>query len=126
MPDADRDYFRHHVFADCEVWGAFAPAVLTGFIAFREGWIDHLYVLPAFQRQGVGGALLDIAKRRGGQIHLWTFKKNAGARAFYAAHGFVAVEETDGDRNEEKEPDVLYLWPGGRVGWLRPRPTRRV
>jgi hypothetical protein len=41
---------------------------------------------------------------------LWTFQRNAPARRFYEKEGFVAVRETDGSGNEEREPDVLYLW----------------
>lgn len=31
-------------------------------------------------------------------------------RASFERHGFVLTRETDGSRNEEKEPDVLYIW----------------
>jgi putative acetyltransferase len=41
---------------------------------------------------------------------LWTFQRNKRARSFYENHGFVAISETDGSRNEEKEPDVMYSW----------------
>jgi putative acetyltransferase len=37
---------------------------VVGFIAFSGGWINHLYVLPGFQRVGIGGRLLEEAKRR--------------------------------------------------------------
>ncbi len=47
-------------------------------------------------------------------MQLWTFQRNARARRFYEARGFVPVEATDGSRNEEKEPDVRYLWRRGR------------
>jgi hypothetical protein len=35
---------------------------------------------------------------------------DARARRFYEARGFVASEFTDGLRNEESQPDVLYTW----------------
>src|SRR5262245_46216524 len=35
---------------------------------------------------------------------------NRAARLFYAARGFRLILETDGARNEEKEPDALYRW----------------
>jgi putative acetyltransferase len=108
-PAADRAFFRDRVFVDCEVWGAFDED-LVGFIAFREGWIDQFYVLPERQRQGAGGVLLQIAKESWSVLSLWTFQRNAAARLFYEKRGFVAVEETDGGRNEEREPDVLYRW----------------
>jgi putative acetyltransferase len=108
-PVEDRRFFRDRVFASCEVWGAIDEETI-GFIAFRAGWVDHLYVLPDRQRRGVGGALLDIAKAASPSLRLWTFQRNAPARRFYEGQGFVAVAETDGSRNEEREPDVLYRW----------------
>jgi GNAT superfamily N-acetyltransferase len=67
-------------------------------------------VLPEAQGQGVGTALLDVAKRAVARLQLWTFQRNAQARRFYEARGFVVVEQTDGTGNEEKEPDARYLW----------------
>ena len=65
------------------------------------------------QRRGAGGALLQIAKGSRSVLSPWTFQRNAAARLFYERRGFVAVEETDGGRNEEREPDVLYRWQAG-------------
>jgi GNAT superfamily N-acetyltransferase len=109
-PDADRAYFMGPVFDACDVWGAWDGARLLGFIAFREGWIDQLYVLPGAQTLGVGSRLLDVAKRVHGDLRLWTFQRNHRARRFYEARGFVAVEQTDGGRNEEREPDIQHHW----------------
>ncbi len=116
-PDEDRAYFRDHVFAACEVWGAIEDDVI-GFIAFREGWVDQLYVLPERQNQGVGRALLNIAKATAARLQLWTFQRNALARRFYEGQGFVAVRETDGSDNDEREPDVLYRWQQVGAGSL--------
>jgi putative acetyltransferase len=80
-PAADRAFFRDRVFVDCEVWGAFAED-LIGFIAFREGWIDQFYVLPQRQREGAGGALLQIAKATRSVLSLWTFQRNVAARLY--------------------------------------------
>jgi GNAT superfamily N-acetyltransferase len=106
-PAQDRIFFRDRVFAACEVWGAIDDE-LVGFIAFRPEWIDQLYVLPHRQGQGIGRALLGIAMEASASLQLWTFQQNSGARRFYEKRGFVAVEETDGTRNMEREPDVLY------------------
>jgi len=64
----------------------------------------------AAQGQGVGTSLLEIAQASHGLLQLWTFQRNAAARRFYEGRGFGLVRETDGSRNEEKEPDALYLW----------------
>jgi GNAT superfamily N-acetyltransferase len=108
-PEEDAAFFTDVVFDQCQVWGGFADG-LQGFVAFRDGWIDHLYVAPASQGRGIGSHLLGLAVERQSEVRLWTFQRNAGARAFYEKRGFVAVETTDGARNEEREPDVLYRW----------------
>ena len=43
-------------------------------------------------------------------LTLWIFHDNVRARRFYEARGFIASEFTDGSRNEERTPDVLYKW----------------
>ncbi len=109
-PEEDRAYFRSAVFEECEVWGTFDGPALAGFIAFRAGWIGHLYVLPAYQSSGIGSSLLEIAQARYSELSLWTFQRNVIARRFYERQGFVAAELTDGARNEEREPDIRYVW----------------
>ncbi|BDH67877.1 hypothetical protein MTP06_13260 [Streptomyces sp. PLM4] len=37
-------------------------------------------------------------------------RKTAASRRFYERHGFTATARTDGTRNEEREPDVRYVW----------------
>ena len=72
---------------------------------------EHLYVLPDFQRQGIGGRLLALAKERSPDgLTLWVFQQNTQARTFYASHGFVPERFTDGAENEEREPDVMLRW----------------
>ena len=112
-PGEDRRFFQNHVYGSCEIWGADDDEIV-GFIAFREGWLDQLYALPAHQKRGVGTALLGVAKAASPKLQLWTFQKNLSARRFYEKHGFVAVQETDGRDNEEREPDVLYQWRQAR------------
>jgi ribosomal protein S18 acetylase RimI-like enzyme len=95
---------------------------MTGMIAFRKDWIDQLYVLPEAQGRGVGSMLLQRAQACFENLQLWTFQRNAQARRFYEARGFRLVRETDGSRNEEREPDALYLWTGRDARNLFPRP----
>ncbi|MEM9030036.1 MAG: GNAT family N-acetyltransferase [Pseudomonadota bacterium] len=109
-PEEDRQFFRGHVFSICKLWGCFENEQLVGFIAFRQGWIDHLYVRPETQQRGVGTRLLSVALRPSQNMMLWTFQRNTSARHFYEKRGFVLVKETDGQGNEEKEPDALYSW----------------
>ncbi len=78
-----------------------------------ETWLDDLYVAPAFAGQGIGSALLDLAKAQRPQgFCLWVFESNTPARNFYARRGFVELERTDGSGNEERSPDVQMAWPG--------------
>ena len=109
-PDEDRWFYRERMFVACTLWGAFNGEAMSGLIAFYDDWIEQLHVLPAAQGRGIGGALLEIAQHGANRLQLWTFQRNVQARRFYEARGFVPVEETDGSRNEEKEPDVRYLW----------------
>jgi GNAT superfamily N-acetyltransferase len=109
-PEEDQWFFREQVFTTCVVWGAFDSAGMVGMIAFRQDWIDQLYVLPKNQGRGVGTELLQVAQRFFGRLQLWTFQRNVEARRFYEARGFALIRETDGAGNEEREPDALYLW----------------
>src|ERR1700694_5170577 len=108
-PEEDRWFFRERVFRTCEVWGVFDSAAMVAMIAFREDWIDQLYVLPKEQGRGVGTELLQAAQSSFGRLQLWTFQRNLKARRFYEARGFARIRETAGAGNEEKEPDALYL-----------------
>jgi GNAT superfamily N-acetyltransferase len=114
-PQEDRTYFRNRLFQACEIWGAIDGNALLGFIAFREDWINQLYVLPGAQRKGIGTALLEIAKAAFPRLHAWTFQRNSRARNFYERRGFIPIKWTDGE-NDEKEPDILYLWEAGSGG----------
>jgi len=94
-PEEDRWFFRERVFASCEVWGAFDGGMMTGMLAFRNDWIDQLYVLPGAQGRGIGTGLVKVAQNSLDRLQLWTFLRNQRARRFYEARGFVLVRETD-------------------------------
>jgi putative acetyltransferase len=105
-------YISGRLLVEDTVWVAEVDGAVAGYVAFREheGWIDHLYVHPDHQGRGVGPALLAKALEAGRPMQLWTFEQNARARRFYEARGFEAVEFTDGSGNEERQPDVRYVW----------------
>ena len=99
-------------FARCSVWLAVDGDRIVG-VATRSGaWVRQLYVATDRTRAGIGQRLLDAMKAEAMAesilVDLWTFQRNAGARRFYERNGFVAIEFTDGARNEEREPDVRY------------------
>lgn len=96
-----------------ELWLAEAGGVPVGYAVLTPTWLDGLYVAPSAQRSGVGSALLELAKaQRPDGFGLWVFESNVPARAFYARHGLVELERTDGSANEEHAPDVRMAWPG--------------
>ena len=104
-------YFAGHVLLHEEVLVAEVNQLVVGFIALEGDHVDHLYIAPAYQGRGIGDTLLAMAKEvRPDGLMLWTFQRNARARQFYEARGFVAAELTDGSRNEEREPDAPYRW----------------
>lgn len=91
--------------------GGAGASEAAGFVSLDGSGLEHLYVAPGLRRRGIGSLLLDAAQRGGAEeLTLYTFQRNAGARAFYERHGFTAVAFDDGSRNEEKEPDVRYRW----------------
>jgi putative acetyltransferase len=113
-PEQDRDFFAGRLFETTEVWLAEDEAgEPLGYIAFRPDFIEHLFVRPDRQTQGLGRRLLARARDGAHELRLWTFQQNLRARRFYEKHGFSVVVETDGQDNEEKLPDVLYRWRRG-------------
>jgi ribosomal protein S18 acetylase RimI-like enzyme len=104
-------FFGEFVLVNHHVLVAEAEEGVVGFIAVEGAWVEHLYVGPAHQGLGIGDALLQMAKElRPDGLMLWTFERNHYARSFYEKRGFVAIEFTDGSRNEERTPDVRYHW----------------
>ncbi|HXX02510.1 MAG TPA: GNAT family N-acetyltransferase [Candidatus Acidoferrales bacterium] len=111
--DEDVRFLADQVFATDTVLVALNEARhVVAFIAFGEGWVNHLYVAPGWQGRGVGRELLERAKLQFPSLQLWTFERNAGALRFYEREGFRVLKHTDGSGNEEKEPDVLLRWEG--------------
>lgn len=111
-PDEDLAYVSGCLLVNDTVWVAEVGGAVVGYVGFRSDWIDHLYIHPVRQGQGIGPALLAKALEDGRPKQLWAFQQNTRARRFYETHGFRAVEFTDGSGNEEKTPDVRYVWDG--------------
>ncbi|TCS67539.1 acetyltransferase (GNAT) family protein [Primorskyibacter sedentarius] len=83
---------------------------VLGFIARQEDEVHSLYVAAQAQGAGIGRMLLDDAKAIRDRLELWTFQLNTGAQRFYLREGFTEVKRTDGQSNDEKLPDIRYLW----------------
>lgn len=109
--DETEAWVRDIVLPAQDVVVAIIDTQVAGYIAVHGTTVEALYVGPVHQRRGIGSALLRHAMSQSdGSLDLWTFQRNTGARQFYEAHGFHAVELTDGGENEEREPDVRYAW----------------
>lgn len=113
-PDEDvRRWLRGRIEQGDETWVAEVDGVPVGYARTTPGWLDDLYVQPAHQGAGVGRALLElVTARQPAGFCLWVFEANTPARAFYARHGLVELERTDGEANEEHQPDIRVVWPG--------------
>jgi GNAT superfamily N-acetyltransferase len=111
--DEVRGWIRDKLIPTDEVWVAIDDAAVVGLLAITPGWLEQFYVAPDRLGEGIGSRLMEIAKsRQPDGLQLWTFQVNARARRFYEHQGFVAVEETDGSGNQERQPDVRYEWKG--------------
>lgn len=98
---------------DLVVWVTTAApeAAITAMMITDGDWLEHLYVAPGQTGRRLGTMLVDHAKALSpGRLQLWTFESNLRARRFYERHGFVEAERTDGRDNEERAPDVRYVW----------------
>ena len=115
-PEEDAWWFAERLYATNEVWLVEGEGGPAAYIAFRPGFIEHLFVHPERQGAGLGPRLLAKAKDAFAELSLWTFQQNLRARAFYEKHGFEVVMETNGEDNEEKLPDVLYRWRRAAAG----------
>jgi putative acetyltransferase len=85
---------------------------LVGMLAIKpaEAWLDQIFVGPGEQRQGVGKALLDVAKQampHGFELRMAATNERAGR--FYEHEGLTRLREG------------VHPWTGGPVifyGWV--------
>lgn len=110
--DEVREYFHHVVVPLREAWVAEAArGEVVGVMVLEGEELSQLHLAPEWRGRGIGDRFVALAKEHGpGRLSLWTFQVNAPAHRFYERHGFTAVEWTDGAGNEEREPDVRYVW----------------
>jgi GNAT superfamily N-acetyltransferase len=110
--DEVRRWFAEVVFAEREVWLAQTSAgAIVGVMVLDGEWLDQLYIAPSSVGQGLGSRFVKLAKRRRPDgLQLWAFESNRAAQRFYERHGFVIAERTDGYENEERVPDLRYVW----------------
>ncbi|MFJ9561826.1 GNAT family N-acetyltransferase [Streptomyces fuscichromogenes] len=109
--DEVRAYIRDVVVPARETWLAESGGRVVGMMVLAGDLLSQLYLAPEWRGRGIGDRFVALAKERSPRgLTLWTFQVNEPAHRFYERHGFVAVEYTDGSGNEEREPDVRYVW----------------
>ena len=107
--------FYREAFAKGPIWGAFDGDRLVGHIALEPGWVEHLFVEPDRQREGIGRALLDIGMREQDDLQLYTYAANTPARRLYDAAGFVVEEHGFDPEHDDRVPNVRYRWRRGAI-----------
>lgn len=81
----------------------------VGMLALTAATVDQLFVAPAFQRRGIGVALLKEAKRQlPSGFRLRTNVGNVGARRFYEREGLTL--ERIGRHPTRKTAVAYYRW----------------
>lgn len=63
------------MFKECTVVVAEREGELLGYCAYRDGWLEHLYVHPVHHDQGIGSMLLKHAMTEKDHLQLWVFQK---------------------------------------------------
>lgn len=87
-PERQEKYLQQKIADGSKVFMLIEQAPV-GIVSVKENIIEDLYVLPAFQRQGNGSALLQFAIAAcNGTPTLWILENNHRARNFYCKAGF--------------------------------------
>ena len=110
-PEEDRWFVGEVLIGERETWIAVEGERVLGLLTLHDDFVDQLYIASSAQRSGLGARFIELAKQlRPEGLQLWAFVTNEPAQAFYAKHGFVEAERTDGSFNEERSPDIRFVW----------------
>ena len=81
---------------------------VIGFLGVRpEGdvlYIAQVYIVPEYQGQGIGTALIREVLAEDSPVELWVMKLNTGARRLYEGLGFRVKYEGETDYRMRAEP----------------------
>jgi ribosomal protein S18 acetylase RimI-like enzyme len=110
-PEAVVKHYQSEVATKRQTIVAVDASRVRGFVTMTpDKFVTALYVEQASRGQGIGGLLLERAKRElSPEVSVYVFQNNVGALKFYAKHGFVEINRTSGD-NDENLPDILMEW----------------
>ncbi|WP_405088873.1 GNAT family N-acetyltransferase [Microbispora sp. NBC_01389] len=106
-----RTWFSDVLVPQYETWVAVTGSGVVGVMVLHGEEMKQLFLDPSWRGQGLGDQFMALAKQqRPDGLTLRTFQVNTAAQRFFERHGFIAAERTDGQRNDEQEPDVHYIW----------------
>lgn len=82
--------------------------VIKGFIGLIDHYIAGLFVLEAYQGQGIGKQLLEEAKKRSETLHLEVYLQNEKGMMFYKKNGFQMISEKE--NIDTKKAEGFMVW----------------
>jgi GNAT superfamily N-acetyltransferase len=101
---------------DGQIWVADLNGSVVGFVGAKPGEVTLLFVLPQYTGQGIGSSLFKhgMVIASGASSEPVTVIATKNSESFYAAHGFIAVEEQWFERegNSLRYPVVKMLLHG--------------
>ena len=111
-----RRRFEAEIAAEERVYVAELDGRIAGFLAVKErgggqGYLHEIFVAPDLQGQGIGSALMQLAKELApAGLRLHTLQRNTQAAAFYEHHGFTVASTGVG---RVGLPNAQYAWTPG-------------
>lgn len=81
---------------------------MKGFIGIIDNYIAGLFVLEAYQSQGIGKQLLQEAKKSFSILHLDVYRQNERAVKFYQKNGFEVISEKE--NIDTKQLEYFMVW----------------
>jgi N-acetylglutamate synthase-like GNAT family acetyltransferase len=102
-PYMSKDELRHEIDKGVTFWGYIENGELIGVMGMQDiedvTLMRHAYVRAARQRQGIGGRLLSLLRKKTRRpILIGTWAAAVWAVRFYEAHGFSLVSPEEKDR----------------------------
>lgn len=101
-----QEALRARYLPGAEIWVYEREQEVQGFVALAGDYLAALFVRPDCQQQGIGTALLNLAKRQRPQLSVKVYCENDIAMNFYLQQKFTVVKECTDAASGQPE---LYL-----------------
>ncbi len=82
--EEEKENLRNIFLPRAQTWVYEIEGRVGGFISLAGNEVGGIFIHPAWQRRGIGTALLDKAKSLQGVLELEVFEANTQGRSFYA------------------------------------------